>query len=458
MAKSCHVNETGARPAQGDSKFSGGQVGRQHPARRRNMSNTQRLRASSEDDQDVGESNDSRIDAILSLNAPHEVQIQPVPDTTSWASNAEIANLLISSNMNSDSLHGPQLQSTSLFNFWSRSDTSIDLDLNMDSVDFSDFDLASPERTTTLFQKAILPNPLCDLDAGEQFGAETTIGDGLPPPTTAIPSQPNLELLNEMTTESMENGKWLSTLAELNVKLFSHAKLMRAHACTPDQGAQSLYASSAMLDDALGLFLQFIGLLQHRTVVSHTPSLSSSIDGSSTGTTSSNGFGSDTASSSIAADHGSVLMMLSCYIRILETCTKILTAIKAALSTGFSSNARPVPVLRLSIGSNALENQYPLIRLRVIIELIESLLDSMRAYLAPNTEVNSGGQKQFEELAKASWDRCTFRQQSQLTQQANPCYLQEDKAFELIRTIRIDLRQLQGDSVAAALGLSRDIP
>lgn len=327
----------------------------------------------------------------------------------------------------------------------------------MDSVDFSDFDLANPERTPTLFQKAILPNPLCDLDAGERCSTETTVGDGQPPPTTAMLPQPNLELLDEMTTESMENGKWLSTLAELNVKLFSHAKSMRAHACTPDKGAKSLYASSAMLDDALGLFLQFIGLLQHRTVVSRAPSLSSSIDGSSTNTTSSNGFGSDTASSSIAADHGSVLMMLSCYIRILETCTKILTAIKAALATGFSPNAGSVPVLRLSIGSNALENQYPLIRLRVIIELIESLLDSMRAYLAPDTEVSSGGPQQFEQLVKGSWDRCTFRQQSQLTQQANPCHIQEEKAFELIRSVRIDLRQLQGESVAAALRLSLGI-
>ncbi|USP82851.1 hypothetical protein yc1106_10125 [Curvularia clavata] len=427
MAKSCHVNETGARAAQGAS----GQTNR---AKR--VFHYETL--------------DVEIQGIPSLSEDREAgKIQLEGETCQILKEFELSRTTIKM----------LLQSTSLFNFWSRSDTSINLDLDMDSVNFSDFDLASPERTkasnpaTTLFRKGMISNPLCDLGIGECYGTETTIGDGQPPLVAATPPQPNLGLLAETTGESIENGQWLSTLAELNVKLFSHAKSMREHACVPDQGAQSLYASSAMLDDALGLFLQFVGLLRHRTVASRTPSSSSSIDGSSTSTSASNGFGSDAASLSIAADHGSVLMMLSCYIRILETCTKILTAIKAALATGFSSHARSVPVLRLSIGSNALE--YPLIRLRVIMELIESLLDSMRACLAPNTEASSGRPQQFDQLMKAPWDRCTFRQQPQLPEQANPCHLQEEKVFDLIRTIRIDLKQLQGDSVVA-LGLGLD--
>jgi hypothetical protein len=323
---------------------------------------------------------------------------------------------------------------------------SWDIDIDMDSLNTSGLNSTGPtgtkvgDSTTTLVWETTLP----DMPSGSYVNGvcdNKTAENNVRNETSTVTSKPSLDL-SETATSPLEDGQWLSNLAHLNVKLFSQARTMEARASAAVHKNQSMPTSSAILDEVLRLLFQFLDLLrEHRMMIDQSQSSSSSSTASSLGTSASSNFGLGPTSNPsilIAADAGSVLMMLSCYIRILEICTKVLAVIKASLAIGLSPDLHSASSLHLAVGSTTIKDHYPLIRLRVLMELLESLLDDMRASLTQDTETSGGGRRQSKESVKAFWDRSLYGQ-PQVTQHA--IQLQEEKVFEMIRVIRIDLRR-----------------
>ncbi|KAK3331744.1 hypothetical protein B0T19DRAFT_397573 [Cercophora scortea] len=187
---------------------------------------------------------------------------------------------------------------------------------------------------------------------------------------------------------------WVSKLAELNVQL--HIQTKRALAARrlrarPKEVGKTQAGGASTFDDALGLFFQLMRILTEisgpvRAAAAPPTSpplypdhhMHRTRRGDSLATAAA-------AAAEDAPDHGSMYLILSCYIRVLQMCTDLLGVYRvgtSSASTASSSIFALLPLPSVVVGALPL-NAYPALRLRVALEFLEGALDHLRVLLAP---------------------------------------------------------------------------
>ncbi len=186
-----------------------------------------------------------------------------------------------------------------------------------------------------------------------------------------------------------------------------------------DKGGQS---DEPALDDILGLSIQFVHVLRVLPGASNTGSIyvgsrSSPTDGSGSG-----------RGAPQSLDHGSILIMVSCYIRVLESLTDGLGSIKQQLASGVLSD-RSIGLPSVVVCAYPLDS-YPVMRLRMVLEFVEGVLDAMSALVVPIAR-ESERTRDVEE-ATAPW-----RGQTLVPEDSQQALLaREDAAYQAIEDIR----------------------
>ena len=242
------------------------------------------------------------------------------------------------------------------------------------------------------------------------------------------------------------DGQWLQKLVEINLKLFNHASTAADLFSIASSGPSEGTASSAIsdqhgngFDETLLLSLHFVQALRklHGTSSLDLPVYTA-------------------AALPPPLDPGSTLIVYSCYVRVLDLITERLGTIRVALgrdpaslsssprdfatgtptSTTYSTpNAAnvvpPIPLPTISTGSCSLE-AYPILRLRMTLELVDELLDVMSALVSPLMR-GFGNQGQREE---------EISRQALLTRKEN--------AYEIIVQIRRELKSSRREKYGLA--------
>ncbi len=232
------------------------------------------------------------------------------------------------------------------------------------------------------------------------------------------------------------DAQWLQKLVEINLKLFNHAStaadLPSVPSSSSSEGASSNPTTGQhgnSFDETLVLSLHFIKALRklHGTSSLDLPVYTA-------------------AALPPPLDPGSTLIVYSCYVRVLDLITERLGTIRAALSrapaslspsppsfaTGASTSITystpnaasavpPIPLPTISACLCSLE-AYPVLRLRMTLELVEEILDVMSALVSPLMR-GFGNQGQGEEG---------------LSRQA--LLSREENAYEIIMQIRMELK------------------
>lgn len=211
---------------------------------------------------------------------------------------------------------------------------------------------------------------------------------------------------------------WVSKLADLNVQLHTQTKRVAQRLKAKEPVATALTAhetvtksDTSVFDHALGLLFQLLQILNNLPPVPQTHCRAGSEYEREEG-----------------PDHGSIYLILSCYMRVLRMCTDLLGVSRERTAAGLLSHEE-VPLPSVSVGALALD-AYPTLRLRVALEFLEAALDHLRAVLDPvvqSLERNSHGDGRASRL----------RGPPDPSQQG--LRTQEDALYDLIKQIRTDL-------------------
>ncbi|KAK7998991.1 hypothetical protein PG991_014666 [Apiospora marii] len=249
---------------------------------------------------------------------------------------------------------------------------------------------------------------------------------------TAPSTAPNTTRDEHSLLPRTADGEWLQKLVQVNVRLFAHANKGKDGDKDAPQGNS--------FDQTIKTSLQFIQALRH-------------LQGSSSRDLPSR---SRTASPQLVVDPGTMLIVYSCYVRIVELLIDRLHAVQEALKTGTAGaaanptstsqdgkTAQPpssgFPALEfptISVCTCTLED-YPVLRMRLTLELVEEKLDVMGALLH---SMHSNDSRQKHGPMAATW---RGMQQSLPTtgipQQA--LLARGEIAYQIIRDIRNELKK-----------------
>ncbi|KAH9906640.1 hypothetical protein F4778DRAFT_722795 [Xylariomycetidae sp. FL2044] len=384
---------------------------------------------------------DEQLDAWLPSTSPHRVHSQHLDDVIDWSP----TQAALRSN------HTQQKDKSIPFNHWpfvfGNEQAMTHFAHDMNSINLFDFNLTADTvgkaMDNSLDNNVSQSEKPYEGDQAKQSGNDSSGSS----PLGIARSQPTdhhegTVPVRDPSVNPADIGKWLPTLAELNVKLYNQAKKSTdSQDTTLNPAHDSLSASSLILDEALGLFLQFLELLKQ------TQGKGEALQGGSSG---GHAFSFDASSTpevpsspslmTIFADPGSVLMILSCYIRILETCNGALETIYTALANGLPSKLQQIQMLEITVGTNRLDSKYPLVKLRIMMELMESLLDCMRVSLAPQHK--SGADEGHQSKKDLEVSCHAFMQEYPETTQKLVFSL-EKTAGDRMKSIRAETRRLQ---------------
>ncbi|KAK8137263.1 hypothetical protein PG984_005203 [Apiospora sp. TS-2023a] len=222
------------------------------------------------------------------------------------------------------------------------------------------------------------------------------------------------------------DGEWLQKLVQVNVRLFAHANKGKL-------GDKDAPTKGNSFDQTIKISLQFIQALRH-------------LQGSSSRDLPAR---SRTASPLLVVDPGTMLIVYSCYVRIIEmlidrlhgvqAALKAGTAAAAAIPTATSQNGNTAPLSdfsalelpTISVCTCTLED-YPILRLRLTLELVEEKLDVMSALLHSMHSTDSG--QEHGPAAPTGQNRTT----TELPQQA--LLARGEFAYQILRDIRHELK------------------
>jgi hypothetical protein len=262
--------------------------------------------------------------------------------------------------------------------------------------------------------------------------------DRFSPSSVQVPSQEHQLRTNQT------DGQWLQKLVEINVQLFNHANQAMNGTLPPTNNSSYTRATDASSSDAiqksagnsfdetLMLSLRFLAALRklHGTSSRDLPIHTTGSPGPS-------------------LDAGTTLIIYSCYIRVLDLIIDRLSVIRGALNaatTAFSSRSSsagsslvsssvpPLALPTLAACSCTLED-FPILRLRMTLELVEEILDVMSVLLLSVLRGASGGQQREDEQAMP------WRPQSMMPEISQQALLaREETAYQIIRDIRREVK------------------
>ncbi|RLL93810.1 hypothetical protein CFD26_103306 [Aspergillus turcosus] len=200
------------------------------------------------------------------------------------------------------------------------------------------------------------------------------------PPTTAL--QRPAEADPPQASAGDSHRRWLLKIIDINVQLFNHLQASPGPPGPPrnrDQLGDRSGPSSSALDDAIGLSMRLFELLRElsdlhgeETDGQVTPYDKEIARGGGGG-------GGGAESPTCPLDPGSVLIILSSYMRVLETLSDLLQALNQSTADGASANAR-LDLPMITVGATTL-NQHPRLCLVVFLETVEYMLESMSEHL-----------------------------------------------------------------------------
>ncbi|KAJ0120673.1 hypothetical protein J7T55_015404 [Diaporthe amygdali] len=271
-------------------------------------------------------------------------------------------------------------------------------------------------------------------------------------------------------TTTQTDGQWLQKLVEINVRLFNHANQVTnqtASTATTNATASSDGQSPATPNDfdetvvLSMLFLQALRNLHSTSSIRELPTAHITAALSKTPP---------------VLDPGTTLIICSCYIRVLELFIERLHAIRDTLLCGGRSSpvgvptpaatdgaasaspAPPLPLLALPTlaACSCPMDDYPVLKVRMTLVLVEEILDVMSALMLPiirgpsSTSPASGGglwekEEEEEERRRAmpwrSSGAAILSQPSQVPQVSlQALSTREEAAYQIIRDIRRDLK------------------
>lgn len=254
------------------------------------------------------------------------------------------------------------------------------------------------------------------------FDVDLQLSENQAPALVTTPV-PNPEHKQETAHATRTGGQWLQRLVEINVQLFNHANQPTSEP-PPETSPNPIpeahqKAHGNYFDQTLVLSLQFLEAL--RAIAARPP-----------------------ATPSPSLDPGTLLIICSCYIRVLELFAARLGPIRGALSANTTAAATAMPELdlpTLAACSHSLEG-YPVMRLRVALELVEELLESMAPLLLAIVGGTCAGRRS-RQGGEADGERHAV---SWRVQELMPGISQEglmgreDAVYQIIREIRRELK------------------
>lgn len=218
------------------------------------------------------------------------------------------------------------------------------------------------------------------------------------------------------------DGEWLQKLAEINIKLFNHANQTPNQDLPLNKGSNNSDQPAAIneFDRTIVLSVHFLKALRklHGTSSRDLPMHTA-------------------ARTPPALDAGTALIIYSCYIRVTELFIDRLRTIQGTLSAATAaasqSNRRAVPPLCLPTitAMTCSLDDFPVLQLRMTLELVEETLDVMGALLAgimrgSDSEQDAPGRVAAQSLVP------------EVSQQA--LLAREETAYRIIREIRQELK------------------
>lgn len=300
---------------------------------------------------------------------------------------------------------------------------------------------------------------------GDQLGSNY-LGSGMP---SSIESQnQNQNQSNSQEQQQLQkqqprsttqtDGQWLQKLVEINVRLFNHANQVTVDQKQSPPPVSSINAQTPSapneFDETVVLSLHFLQALRKL----HSASSSRELPVAH--------ITAAWAKAPPILDPGTTLIIYSCYIRVLELFIDRLQAIRDKLVPAASetSSASPYSPALLTLPTLAAcscsMDEYPVLKLRMTLELVEEILDVMGGLLLPiirgpatkgsarGSGVGDGLWRDDEdedgEQRAMPWRRVgRHRQPSQVpqvSQQAQALLTREETAYQIIRAIRRDLK------------------
>lgn len=219
-------------------------------------------------------------------------------------------------------------------------------------------------------------------------------------------------------------GEWLQSLVDVNVQLFNHANNEKNQEC---KGSSAATDGPRHDHDALVKSFDETLLLSQRLLRVLCNLYSQGSRNTSHNQPRAN------PRSPPPLDAGSTLIMMSCYVRVLELFMERLGAIKGSLADITAPSPALLPLPTLTAFSCSLDG-YPVLRLRMTLELMEHTLDVLGALLMPIVS-GSNNQGTDGEKGGALHGSGVMHQGS-----AESLMVREEAAYQLIREIRTGLK------------------
>jgi hypothetical protein len=242
------------------------------------------------------------------------------------------------------------------------------------------------------------------------------------------------------------DGTWLLRLMNMNVTLFQQgekvgqlcSKALSSSAGVETSASDSNKTQTAVYDETFLLFFGFVRLLrQLPSSVSDLELLSSQSKMSSQPQNAS----SSSSGQISSLDPASVLITLSCYIRILEICQTLLGVMQAKVATLDASPAISMLQLPTLVVSSGRLDDFPALQLKLVLETYENLLTSMRALLVSQVIAAEGfgrERRSVEERTKTAWGKPNEPYGAR-EMAGETIHSLEDRIFKMIKQIRLNL-------------------
>jgi hypothetical protein len=219
---------------------------------------------------------------------------------------------------------------------------------------------------------------------------------------------------------------WLVQIFEINGELYQQARVVpqfiREAKENSLSGLPAVGGVGGAFDQVIRLSMRLVDILQELNqgldINKKKHSMNNDDDDDNDDNNNSNGFNShtnaspenyfpagdtSTANTTYGLDSGSLLIILSCYIRIIELFSKLLLGIKY-LMTKSEKNSNTLPDRRLLhqikhhlptliLGSTSVD-LYPHMRIAILLELVEQILQTVSSLLDPLVRGRGGQQHQ----------------------------------------------------------------
>ena len=215
--------------------------------------------------------------------------------------------------------------------------------------------------------------------------------------------------------------QWLSKVAGLNIKLYTHASKVSSSGCSSRIARDE---SGEAFDKAFALSLELIDTLRE-TQQSGSGTLADEPADPSRTAKSPSAY-SDASARPLSVDSGTALLVLSCYVRILEMYAALLSQLKASATSPCRTRGN-IHVPALTVGSCSLQS-YPSLQTMMILDLVEKLVDRISSLLTAITTFPGGRRRLTGDFLMDRRDGGGVFQQV--------LAVREDRVFKLIGEVR----------------------